>query len=90
MSDETNPTTGRHSGHETRLTLIERDMAKLNHSLFGNGQPGVFDKIDKRLAHIEHQVNNIRMAVLLAFSVGGAGGAAVTMVIKTLLGAPPV
>ena len=80
------------SNDHVRLAVVERDIdtikqtAKaLDHKLFGNGQPGVLDKMERRLseiestmafrlANIETKMSRILLIVVGLSAASGAGG----------------
>jgi hypothetical protein len=58
---------------EMRLDTAEKASEELSHELFGNGQPGRFDKIEAQLNKIHDKLGKIITVVgVLAAASGGA------------------
>jgi len=56
---------------ETRLSLLEEWKDTLDHELFGNGQPGRFDKLEKKID---------RLTIVVAGLAGASGFGAAKLV----------
>jgi hypothetical protein len=93
MSAETQYQEVRFTKIEGKIEGIERRISDLDHELFGNGQPGIFDRIDtkvresterteKRLDDISNKLGKVMVAIgVLAAASGGVA----SEVIRALL-----
>lgn len=81
-------------GHHIRMTHLEREMERLRHELFGNGQPGELAKTEARtiaamsefttkLSRVEEKVGKI---MLFIAGLGALVGGGVTKLVSTLIG----
>ena len=87
--------TSRMVSAEHDITRLQSDVARLEHKLFGNGQPGVLDKMERRLTEIEStmafrfervEARIGRLITIVAVLGATAGGGAVSVANSLLAG----
>jgi hypothetical protein len=87
--------TARMVSAEHDITRLQSDVARLDHKLFGNGQPGVLDKMERRLSEIEStmafrfermETKLGRMITIVAVLGATAGGGAASIANSILTG----
>lgn len=72
---------------EARIAILEHNVNKLSHDLFGNGQPGRLANIDRNLNELKEQVQKLsfKLAILVGV-LGAALGASGSKLVSMLVG----
>jgi hypothetical protein len=57
------------NNYEARIVKLEEKVETMGHRLFGNGQPGILDRLSEKVDKIDGKVGKLMLTV-----VGLAGG----------------
>lgn len=66
---------------ETRIAIAEKEIEDLNHQLYGNGQPGQLEKMDKKIEETNKELNTMKNKFYLLIGILSASGSAVGSII---------